>query len=339
MKLYCGVDLHSNNAVYAIINDESKRIFKKRIENNLEKVLATLDPFKKNLESLAVESTYNWYWLVDGLQANNFPVHLANPAAIDQYDGLKDANDTTDAFFLAELQRLGILKEGYIYPKETRPVRDLLRRRMLLVHHRTSIMLSMESLLCRETGRQFGWRQVCRLSEEDLTDLLHNDETLLFTAHHEMSVVRYLTNKIELFEKEIMGHVNLRPEYELLLTIPGIGIILGLTIMLEVGDINRFNKVGNFTSYCRCARAKHTSNGKKKSDNNRKNGNRYLSWAMVEAAHHAIRCCEPAHKFYQRKMAKTNGSVATKSLASKWSKAAYYVLKNQEPFNMERVFG
>ena len=68
MKLYCGVDLHSNNGVYAIINDESKRVFKKRIENDLEKVLATLDPFKKDLESLAVESTYNWYWLVDGLQ-------------------------------------------------------------------------------------------------------------------------------------------------------------------------------------------------------------------------------------------------------------------------------
>ena len=139
-----------------------------------------------------MESTYNWYWLVDGLKANNFSVHLANPAAIDQYDGLKDANDTTDAFFLAELQRLGIpnLKEGYIYPKETRPVRDLLRRRMLLVHHRTSIMLSMQGLLTRETGHQFGWRQVCRLSEEELMDLLHNDETLLFTAHHDMSVVR-----------------------------------------------------------------------------------------------------------------------------------------------------
>ena len=339
MKLYCGADLHSNDGVYAIINDESKRIFKKRIENNLEKVLETLDPFKKDLESTAVESTYSWYWLVDGLQANHLPVYLANPAAIDQYDGLKDANDTTDAFFLAELRRLGILKEGYIYPREERPVRDLLRRRMLLVHHRTSIMLSMQSLLSRETGHQFGWRQVCRLSEEDLTNLLHNDETLLFTAHHEMSVVRYLTNKIDLFEKEIARHVKLRPDYELLLTMPGIGMILGLTIMLEVGDIARFNKGGNFTSYCRCAGAKHTSNGKKKSDKNRKNGNRYLSWAMVEAAHHAIRWCEVAHKFYQHKMAKTNGSVATKALASKWSKAAYYVLKNQEPFNIERGFG
>ena len=120
---------------------------------------------------------------------------------------------------------------------------------------------------------------------------------------------------------------------------PGIGMILGLTIMLETGDINRFAKVGNYTSYCRCARAKHTSNGKKKKDNNRKNGNRYLSWAFVEAAHHAIRHCDLAHSFYQRKMAKSNGALATKALASKWSKAAYYVLKRQEPFQLERVFG
>ena len=340
MKLYCGVDLHSNNGVYAIKSEEDKRVFKKRLKNDLDVVLNSLEPFRKDLASVAVESTYNWYWLVDGLKENGYPVHLANPAAIDQYDGLKDANDETDAFFLADLQRLGILKEGYIYPKQDRGVRDLLRRRMLLVGHRTSLILSLEGLLSRETGGHFGWQKVNRLENDDWVKLLRNDETLLFNARQQIGMIRYLTEKISLFEQHILGRVKLRTEYELLLSMPGVGMILGLTIMLETGgDINRFPKVGNYTSYCRCARAKHTSNGKKKSDNNRKNGNRYLSWAFVEAAHHAIQWCEPARRFYQRKMAKTKGSVATKALASKWSKAAYYILKRQEPFHLERVFG
>ena len=117
------------------------------------------------------------------------------------------------------------------------------------------------------------------------------------------------------------------------------GVILALTIMLETGDIGRFETVGDFTSYCRCGRARHTSNGKKKGSNNSRNGNAYLSWAFVEAVHHAIRCCPAAQRFYDKKVAKRNGAPATKALAAKWSKAAYYVMKCQEAFDLTRVFG
>jgi transposase len=337
MKQYCGVDLHSN--VYAIKDKDGKILLKKRLGNDLDLILRELSPYKDNLESIAVESTYNWYWLVDGLMANGYNVRLANPAAIDQYDGLKDANDNTDALFLAELLRLDILKEGYIYPKSDRPIRDLLRRRMLFVQHRTAIMLSLEGILCRETGRQLSWRQVCRLEKEDIKELVHNDKNLLFTINHEMKLVSFLNDKIDLFEKKILEQVDFKDDYKLLLGVPGIGKILGLTILLEVGDIDRFRKVGNFTSYCRCARAKHTSNGKTKANNNRKNGNKYLSWAFVEAAHHAIGCSESARNFYHQKKEKKNGTLATKALASKWTKAVYYVLKRQEPFDIRRVFG
>ena len=339
MELYCGIDLHSNNGVYGIVNGDGKRVFKKRLKNDLRLILETLEPYKVDLKSIAVESTYNWYWLVDGLEENGYPIHLANPAAINQYDGLKLADDDTDALFLAELQRLNILKEGYIYPKKDRAVRDLLRRRMLLVHQRTSLILSVENLLIRQTGQRFGWNAVRRLDREAITKLLSGDEYLVFTIRHQLGLIRYLSEKIALFENKVLEKIKLRPEFERLLTIPGVGLILGLTIMVETGDIHRFKKVGNYTSYCRCARAKHISNGKKKSENNRKNGNRYLSWAFVEAAHHAMRCCAPARTFYQRKVARKNGALGTKALASKWTKAAYYILKRQEDFNLQRVFG
>jgi transposase len=338
MGLHAGVDLHSNNGYYGIVDDQGERVFKKRLPNELPVILSTLQPFKEQLKAIAVESTYNWYWLVDGLMDHGYPVRLANPAKMEQYDGVKNADDENDAFFLAELLRLGILPEGYIYPKEERPVRDLLRRRMLLVHQRTAHLLSFQSLVMRETGVSVGSNQIKKLREEDVAGLLH-DEYLALAGQMNLSVIRFLTEKIRDIEKAALSKIKLKPGYEKLLSVPGIGMILGLTIMLETGPIGRFATVGDYTSYCRCAHARRTPNGQKKGENNRKNGNRYLAWAYVEAANFAKRYLPEARSFYQRKKAKTNECVATKALASKLSKACYFILKDPGAFDKERMFG
>jgi len=109
--------------------------------------------------------------------------------------------------------------------------------------------------------------------------------------------------------------------------------------MLETGEIGRFGGVGNYTSYCRCAKAERRSNEKKKGKNNGKNGNRYLAWAYVEGAQFMRRHCEKAKRFYQRKLAKTNEYVAGKALASKLTKACYFILRDRVEFDMERMFG
>ena len=108
--------------------------------------------------------------------------------------------------------------------------------------------------------------------------------------------------------------------------------------MLEVGDINRFLKVGNYSSYCRCVKSEKISNGKKKGKNNQKNGNKYLSWAYVEAANFANRYCNGAKRFYQRKKAKRNNIVATKALSNKICRASYYIMRDQVPFDEVRLF-
>ncbi len=134
----------------------------------------------------------------------------------------------------------------------------------------------------------------------------------------------FLTLKIERIEKEVKSHVHLRPEFKYLLTMPGIGNILGLTIMLEVGNINRFPKVSNYSSYCRCVKSERFSDKKKKGEDNCKNGDKYLAWAYVEAANFAIMHYPEAHRFYQRKMAKKNSIVAIKALSNKLARASYY---------------
>jgi len=153
-KLMAGIDLHSNNLVIGLMDETGKRLKHKQLDCNLHQVVHFLKPFKSQLKSLAVESTFNWYWLVDGLRAESYPIVLANPAQIDQSSGLKHADDKNDAYFLAELQRLNILPTGYIYDPVLRPVRDLLRRRMGLVHQRTALMLSFKSLIHARRARR-----------------------------------------------------------------------------------------------------------------------------------------------------------------------------------------
>jgi hypothetical protein len=94
--LYCGVDLHSSNGLYVITNPEDRPLFQKRLPNALPEVLAALEPYRGQRKVVAVESTYNWYWLVDGLLDHGYPVVLAHPAQIEQYEGIKRVKASCD---------------------------------------------------------------------------------------------------------------------------------------------------------------------------------------------------------------------------------------------------
>jgi transposase len=339
MGLHCAVDLHGNNGYYGIVDESGKRLFNKRLPNSLPAVLTALEPFRDRLDTgIVVESTYNWYWLIDGLQQNGYGTRLANPAAIQQYNGLKNTDDQTDAFFLAELSRLGILPEGYIYPRETRPMRDLLRRRLLLVQQRTAHILSFQNLVSRERGERISSNEIQKLWPEEVKKLF-TDERLILMGATNIETIRFLTKQIRSIENTILAEARLRPEYEKRLTVPGIGKILALTIMLETGEINRFAKVGNYTSYCRLVKSSRTSNTKKKGENNRKNGNRYLCWAYIEAANFIRRYCPEAKAWYQRKLKRSKQVIATKALASIICKASYFIIRDQKEFDVKLMFG
>jgi transposase len=337
MELYSGLDLHSTNTYIGILDTDFKRVFKKRISNNLDLILETLQPFKDQLKGLVVESTYNWYWLVDGMMDAGYGnVHLANPSAIKQYEGLKHSDDQHDAFFLAQLLILGILPQGYIYPKEDRPVRDLARKRMFLVKHKTAHTLSLQSLITRCSGQRISSNQLRTFTREDLQQLLREDH-LVFSAQANLDSISFLKQQIHKLEKVIKNKLKLSQAFNGLLTVPGIGHVLAMTIMLEVGEIGRFAKVGNFTSYCRCAPTQRLSDGKSKGSGNRKNGNRYLSWAFSEAALTARRHNQRFQRYYDRKAAQTNTIVAARALSNKLARICYYIMRDQVVFNEDLI--
>jgi len=337
MTLYCAIDLHSNNNVPVVIDDNDKILFQKRLPNDLSQVLQALEPFRADLESVAVESTFNWYWLVDGLADNGYDLQLVNTTAVKQYDGIKNTDDQSDAFWLAHLMRLGILPTGYIYPPAERAVRDLLRKRLQLVRTRVSHILSAQNQLWRSTGVNVSSKGI-KQADSTLLELV-SDSHVRMAIKSNLMIIAALTREIDIIEQVVRKETALKPEFQSVTTIDGIGEILGMTIMLETGNISRFNKVGNFASYARCVDSKRSSNGKKKGSNNRKNGNKYLAWAFVEAAHSIIRHNKTAHRFYQRKRAEKNAALATKALAHKMARAAYYVMRDQTVFKPELMFG
>ena len=335
---YCGIDLHSNNSVVIVSDDEDRIVLQKRLANDLGQIRAVLEPYRSELVGVVVESTYNWYWLVDGLMDAGYRVHLAHPSAIKKYEGLKHSGDVADAAYLAQLLRLGLLAEGYIYPRGQRGVRDLARKRMQLVRYRTAQVLSIENILLRQTGARMKGAAVKRLTAQQVDELgFAPDVALAVEANRAVS--QALGQQIEALERRLEERVSLRAEYRLLKSVPGIGEILATTIMLETGCIDRFARVGNFSSYCRCVDTLRESNGRKKGEGNAKNGNKYLAWAFIEAANFALRCCPQAKSFYDRKKSKTNRVLALKALAHKLARACYYILRNQEPFDVSRCFG
>ena len=337
MKLYAGIDLHSNNNYLGIINENLEKVFGKKLNNSLPLVLKVLTPYKKDLEGVIVESTYNWYWLVDGLQEHGYTVHIANPSAIKQYEGIKYSDDKWDSLWLAHMLKLDILPEGYIYPKATRQLRDLLRQRMLFVRQRTADILSFQSMITRITGARMSVNTIKKLTEKNLEEMFDSPD-LIFMAQRYIDVISLLSEQIKMMEKQAKDTLGLSETFKWLSTIPGVGKILAMVIMMEVGDISRFRKVGNYCSYCRCVRSERFSNGKKKGSGNQKNGNKYLSWAYVEAANFCIRHDAQAQKFYQRKKAKSNGVVAIKALSNKLARASYYMIRDQVAFNNDMLF-
>jgi len=337
MSLYVGIDLHSSNSYIGVLGKDSEKIMSRRLPNDKEKILMALSPFKEQIRGIAIESTYNWYWLVDSLMAENYPVHLGNPAAFEQYKGLKYANDKHDAFWLAKMLALGLLPEGYIYPKAERGLRDLLRRRSQLVRQRTSLKLSLQQICCNQTGVQLSNNLIEKMDDKNISEIFKEKDWQM-NGESLFATLEFIKKEIEKIEQYILKQLKGRSCYKSLTSVPGIGEILAFTISLETGPVERFESAGCYASYCRCVPSSYWSNEKKKGQGNSKNGNKYLAWAYAEAASFCIRYCEEAKKYYQRKQVKTNIPKAYRAISNKLAKACYYLMKDGTIFDAKRLF-
>jgi len=321
------------------MDGQQNRVFYRKLPNDKRVIENAFAPYRKQLKGIVIEATLNWYWLADHLMEKGYSVHLANPCGIQKYSGLKHSDDKHDAFWLAQMLALKILPEGYIYPKQERPLRDLLRKRSHLVRIRTSLILSLQNIVMRNCAVKVGSKDLKKLTDDPVAELLKDQEELALAGKASKETIDFLTRQIQRIEKAVQKKAVLKEPFSKLLSLPGVGIILAVTILLETGPIERFKEVGHYASYCRKVSSSWTSNEKKKGKGNTKNGNRYLSWAFSEAADHARQVHGPSREFYNRKLSRSNGAVAHNALAHKLARAAYFIMRDNVEFQEDKMFG
>jgi len=326
MELYGAIDLHSNNNFSMISDAEDRVIRKRKLGNRIEEVDLFFRDYKTQLKAVVVESTYNGYWVVDGLQELGCEVKLANPSAMQQYRGLKHSDDETDAQWLNRMSRLGVLPEGYIYPKPWRGLRDLLRKRMLLVQTRTSLVNSLKHQYQSWKGLDKSRPELEKL-EADEMEKIFEDVYLQQSARCLGENIRSLSRDVDGIESSVFKALKEDVLVRRLMILPGIGKILGWMIRLEIGELDRFEAVENYLSYCGLVESKRMSNEKIKGRGNAKNRNKYLRWAYAEAAIGALRNLR-IRKYHDR-LVKKKGPVKAKAIvASKLARVSFMLMKD-----------
>jgi len=340
MKFYCGIDLHARDSFVCIIDDKDKIHIKERIQNQLEIFLYHLNSFSPR-PSVVVESTLNWYWLVDGLMEAGFDVSLAHTLGLYMIKGAKVKTDKRDAFNLARLLRLEAIPQAYIYPKEKRPTRDLLRKRKRLIILRAADYGNLRRMLLQQGILSRSLTEIKHLNEEQISQYFNHP---IIQSHCilEIERIHFFTRQIKILEEIILSTVEDEPSFELLQTLPGIGKILALTIYYETGDISRFPSPKHYSSYSRVVPGIAQSGNSTKRGRGSKQGNPHLKWAFSQAAVFSVRYYGSIRKFRQthmdRRKSKARKIVSLSIVAHKLAIAAYYVLRDQVPFKEELMF-
>jgi transposase len=197
----------------------------------------------------------------------------------------------------------------------------------------------VQNIVSRNCGFKLSSNDIKRVTEDRVSPLLSDPIELSLAGSVSKEVIDCLGSQIRRVENCVERGARCQPPYPHLLTIPGVGKILGLTILLETGPIGRFEDVGNYASYCRKVPSRWTTNGKTKGKGNTKNGNKYLAWAFSEAAELSKRYDDAARSYYTRKQRKTNRMIAHSALANKLARAAFYIMRDQVAFKPEKLFG
>lgn len=340
MKFYAGIDLHTRNSVVCVIDQKERKLVTATAPNDLPSILSLLEKVPRR-PTVAIEATLNWYWLVDGLEEAGYKVKLAHTMGLYMITGAKVKTDRRDAFSLAKLLRLDAIPEAYIYPKDTRPIRDLLRRRTRMVRLRAEAYVAIKRKF-QQYGLPYSDKAIQGADEEELLRSFTHPG-IRAGLEMELERIRLYGRELKTVEKYILSTVKNKPIFEHLQTIPGVGKILALTIYYEAGDIARFPSAKQFCSYARVVPGLAQSGDVIRRGRGSKQGNPHLKWAFNQAAAISVRHYGYVRSFRQKHLARRRSKarrlISLSIVAHKLAIAAYHVLRDEVPFNKELMFG
>jgi transposase len=339
-RFYCGVDLHARTMYLCILDTSGQVVFDRNLPANPHSFLQAIAPFRDDLV-VAVECLFTWYWLADLCHHEQIAFVLGHALYMKAIHGGKSKNDQIDAAKIARLLRGGNLPIAYVYPAGMRATRDLLRRRMYLVHKRAEAIAHIQNTNSQYNLAPFAKKlaYAANRAELDIADRFSDPSVRQMIAIDLALIDQYdaALGDVELYLTRT-AKVDDANTFHRLRSVPGIGKILALVLLYEIHDIGRFPTVGQFLSYARLVRCAHESGGKKLGSGGKKIGNPHLRWAFSEAACLFVRQSERAKKWLTRQEKKRGKGKALGILAAKLGRAVYHLLAKKVAFDERRFW-
>ena len=334
-QYYCGIDLHARTMYVCIIDHNGEILVHRNIKAAREDFLKTISPYRDNI-CVAVESTFTWYWIADLCAEEDITFVLGHALYLKAIHGGKSKNDRIDSQKIAVILRGGMFPMAYVYPKEMRSTRDLLRRRMHLMRKRAELLAHIQNTNSQYNLPAFTKKLAYKANRSGVVDRFE-DPSVRKIIEVDLHLLDFYDSLLAEVELHITRNAKRdEPRFlNILTTVHGVGKILSLVLLYEIHDISRFPTVQDFVSYCRLVKCPRESAGKKSASRNNKIGNVHLKWAFSEAACLFLRNNEEAQKYHNRLVSKHGKGKAMAILAHKLGRAVYYMLKRKEAFNMK----
>ena len=334
---YCGVDLHARSLYLCVLDADGEVRLHREIKATPEAFLQAIAPFRDDLV-VAAECMFAWYWLADLCAAEAIPFVLGHALYMKAIHGGKAKNDRIDAHKIAVLLRGGMIPQAYVYPRHMRATRDLLRRRLHFVRKRAELLAHIQMLNAQGNLPPFSRPLVYRQNRIDAADRFY-DPCVARSVDADLALIELHSKTITALELHVVRKAKGHDQqlFHLLRSIPGVGKVLSLTILYEVHDIRRFPSVGQFASYARLVRCSRASAGKIKGTAGHKIGNAHLKWAFSEAAVLFLRKNPDGQRLMKRLRSKHGNAKALSILAHRNGRAAYFMMRRRESFQLSRL--
>jgi len=334
-KQYCGIDLHARSMYLCVLSHDGKTLLHKNLPTDPDVFLNAIAPFREDLV-VAVECIFTWYWLADLCAQEGIAFVLGHALYMKAIHGGKAKNDRIDALKIATLLRGGMLPQAYVYPAEMRSTRDLLRRRLFWVRQRGQLLAHIQN-----THHQYNLptpkaRLAYRKNREGVAEHFA-DSAASESVSSDIELAEHYDSLITKLELYLCRQTKLHDQdnFYRLRSIPGIGKVLAMTILYEIHDIDRFERVQNFASYSRLVKCEKSSSGKRLGTGGNKIGNVHLKWAFSEAAVLFLRANPVAQRYIENLRRKHGKAKSLSILAHKLGRAVYFMLKRQKSFSMQ----
>ena len=334
-EFYCGIDLHARSMYLCILSHDGEIVFHHNLAAAPEPFLRAVAPYRDGLV-VGAECIFTWYWLADLCQREGIEFVLGHALYMRAIHGAKVKNDKVDSQKIAALLRGGTFPMAYVYPREMRSTRDLLRRRAYLVRRRADLLGHIQNTNSQYNLLEFGKKIARKMHRKGIVDVFP-DPAVKRSIAIDVELIDHLDLLLERLKKEIERTARHHDPQALMLlrTVPGIGSTLGLVMLYEIKTIERFERVQDFCSYARLVKCQHESSGKRSGKSWSKIGNVHLKWAFSEAAVLFLRA-NPEGMKYKKRLEKKHGKAkAISILAHRLGRAVYHMLKRRKAFDMK----